>query len=113
MARLYSNENFHRLVVEGLRELGHDVLTSLESGRANQRIPDDEVLDFATSEGRTLLTFNRLHFMRLHRSTDGKHAGVIVSRVDHDTSALSQRIDDLIRNTGDLTGQLLRVNRTV
>lgn len=113
MARLYSNENFHRLVVEGLRELGHDVLTSLEAGRANQRIPDDEVLDFATSEGRTLLTFNRLHFMRLHRSMDGKHAGVIVCRVDHDTSALSQRIDDLIRNTGDLTGQLLRVNRPV
>lgn len=111
MARLYSNENFHRLVVEALREMGHDVLTSLEAGRANQRIPDDEVLDFAAREGRTVLTFNRLHFMRLHRSTSGKHTGIIVCKLDHDTSALAQRIDDVIRSAGDLAGQLLRVNR--
>ena len=44
MARLYSNENFPRPVVEALRHRGHDVLTSLEAGRANQGIPDDEVL---------------------------------------------------------------------
>lgn len=29
MALLYSNENFPRRVVEELRRLGHDVLTSL------------------------------------------------------------------------------------
>lgn len=113
MARFYSNENFHRLVVEALRELGHDVLTSLEAGRANQRIPDEEVLAFAASERRAVLTFNRLHFMRLHRSTNGKHAGIIVCKLDHDTSALAQRIDDLILHAGDLSGQLLRVNRPV
>ena len=65
-ARLYSNENFHRLVVGALRELRHDVLTSLETGRSNRRIPDDEVLQLAASEGRAVLTFNRLHFIRLH-----------------------------------------------
>ena len=81
-ARLYSNENFHRLEVEALRELGHDVLTSLEAGRSNRRIPDDEVLQFATSEGRAVLTFNRLHFIRLHRSIDGRHEGVVVCSED-------------------------------
>lgn len=91
--------------------MGHDVLTSLEAGRANLRIPDDEVLDYATCEERTVLTFNRLHFMRLHRSTGGKHAGIIVCTLDHDTNALAQRIDKLIRNAGDLAGQLLRVSR--
>ena len=40
MASLYSNENFPKRVVEELRRLGHDVLTSYETGRGNQRIPD-------------------------------------------------------------------------
>ena len=44
MTRLYSNENFPLDVVEFLRELGHDVLTSYEAKKANQAIPDDEVL---------------------------------------------------------------------
>ena len=67
MARLYSNENFPRRVVEELRQLGHDVLTSFKAGRANQGIPDDEVLTFSTQEQRALLTLNRQDFFRLHR----------------------------------------------
>lgn len=110
-ARLYSNENFHRRVVEALRELGHDVLTSLEAGRSNQRIPDEEVLHFATSERRAVLTFNRLHFIRLHRHAAGHHAGIVVCSEDHDTRSLAQRIDEAIREAGELSGQLLRVNR--
>lgn len=34
MAAIYSNENFPKRVVEELRRLGHDVLTSYEAGRA-------------------------------------------------------------------------------
>ncbi|MFN0078687.1 MAG: DUF5615 family PIN-like protein [Prosthecobacter sp.] len=110
-ARLYSNENFDRRVVVALRELGHDVLTSAEAGRANQRIPDEEVLEFAKNDGRAVLTFNRLHFLRLHRDTNAEHQGIIVCSTDHDTAALAQRIDETIRNAGALNGQLLRVNR--
>ena len=50
MARLYSNENFPQLAVEVLRQLGHDVLTVLETGRANQAIPDEEALTFAAMQ---------------------------------------------------------------
>lgn len=110
-ARLYSNENFDRRVVVALRELGHDVLTSTEAGRSNQRIPDDEVLAFAKIEQRAVLTFNRLHFLRLHRDTNGNHEGIIVCTTDHNTEALAQRIDQAIRDTGRLMGQLVRVNR--
>ncbi|MDZ4286326.1 MAG: DUF5615 family PIN-like protein [Prosthecobacter sp.] len=110
-ARLYSNENFHRLVVEALREMGHNVVTSLDAGRANQRIPDDEVLKFAAGDGRAVLTFNRLHFVRLHRKTNGRHAGIIVCSEDHDIRALAQRINQAIVDSGTLSGQLLRVNR--
>lgn len=109
--RLYSNENFHQRVVVALRELGHDVMTSLEAGRANQRIADEEVLAFAKGEGRAVLTFNRLHFLRLHKSTGGDHAGIIVCSTDHDTGALTQRIDQVIRETASLSGKVLRVNR--
>lgn len=37
---LYADENFPLRVVEELRRLGHDVLTSFEDGRANQSITD-------------------------------------------------------------------------
>jgi len=47
MARLYANENFPLPAVEELRRLGHDVLTSYESGRAGQAVPDEDVLAFA------------------------------------------------------------------
>jgi hypothetical protein len=110
---LYSNENFDRRVVVALRRLGHDVLTSLDAGRANQRIPDEDVIEFAKKEGRAVLTFNRLHFLRLHQSMKGDHAGIIVCSTDQDFEALAARIDRVVREAGKLDGQVLRVNRPV
>lgn len=56
MTRLYSNENFPLPVVERLRALGHDVLTTEESGKADQAVPDEEILKFAIGANRVLLT---------------------------------------------------------
>ena len=42
--------------MEALREIGHDVLTSYEAGRANQQIHDADVLAYATEQQRILLT---------------------------------------------------------
>ena len=110
MASLYSNENFPRRVVEELRRLGNDVLTSYEAGRANQRVPDDQVLAFATGQQRAVLTLNRLDFIRLHRDTQGTHAGIIVcTRDDADPAALAQRIHSALSTHGNLTGQLIRI----
>lgn len=112
MARIYSNENFPRRVVEELRLLGHDVLTSFEAGRANQKVPDDQVLAFATEQRRVVLTLNRFDFICLHRQTQGAHAGIIVcTRDDADPVAFSGRIDSAIGDAGDLPGQLIRVVR--
>lgn len=69
MPSLYSNENFPRRVVEELRRLGNNVLTSDEAGRAYQIVPDEEVLAFATGQQRAVLTLNRLDFIRRHRNT--------------------------------------------
>ena len=57
MARLYANE-FGLPVVLELRRLGHDVLTTHDAGKSEQSIPDNEVLRFASSENRAVLTLN-------------------------------------------------------
>ena len=77
MSRLYANENFPHPVVLELRRLGHDVLTVQETGKADQALPDEAVLKLAADEGRAVLTINRLHFIRLHRSQPN-HAGIVV-----------------------------------
>jgi predicted nuclease of predicted toxin-antitoxin system len=54
MARLYADEQFPFEVVENLIGLGHDVLTVQAAGNANLKIPDEQVLDFATSNDRVV-----------------------------------------------------------
>nr|WP_309242617.1 DUF5615 family PIN-like protein [Limnofasciculus baicalensis] len=56
MVSLYADEGFPKVVTGLLRQFGHDVLTVQEAGQANQRIPDNQVLAFATIQGRAVLT---------------------------------------------------------
>jgi hypothetical protein len=110
MALLYANENFPLGVVQVLRELGHDVRTTAESGIAGQGTPDERVLATAIGEGRIVITHNRRHFIRLH-SRNPEHAGIIVCTADADVSALAGRIDAELRTKSDWHGQLGRVQR--
>jgi len=109
MARFYSNENFPHGAVEALRNFGHDVLTSLDAGMANRRIPDQDVLAFATGENRILLTLNRKHFIRLH-AANNYHSGIVVCTQDNDFVGLAHRIHTAV-NPDAMTGVLVRVNR--
>jgi hypothetical protein len=59
--RLYADEQYPYPVVKCLREFGHDVLTVQEAGKANQRIPDDEVLAFATARLLSVVTWWKFH----------------------------------------------------
>jgi Domain of unknown function (DUF5615) len=111
MARFYSNENFPLPVVDALRALGHDVLTSLDAGNANQGTPDAEVLAFSTAQGRVLLTLNHLHFLRLHSEGGGAHAGLCVCTFDPDFAGQASRIDHALRSEASLGGKVLRVYR--
>lgn len=111
MAALYSNENIPLGLVHALRALGHDVLTSYDAGKANQRVPDGEVLRFATENDRCVLTFNRRDFRILHRECGGKHAGIITCTFDVDYAAQAERIDSEIKKlAGSLSGADIRVN---
>lgn len=110
MADLYANENFPLPVVEALRQLGHDVLTSFDAGQANQEISDDQVLAYATGRQRAVITNNRFDFKRLHRRQPD-HAGIIICTEDTDFAALAKRIHQRIETLLSLTGQLISVTR--
>ncbi|MEO6039301.1 MAG: DUF5615 family PIN-like protein [Saprospiraceae bacterium] len=111
MANIYANENFPVEVVERLRQLGHDVLTTHQAGKSNQKIPDEEVLTFAIAEQRVVITFNRKDFFRLHRENP-QHFGIIACTEDIDFVGLAYRIHETIETSkGNLENQLLRVSR--
>jgi hypothetical protein len=111
MASIDSNENIRIEVVKILRDLGHDVLTSEEAGQANKRIPDELVLAFAILHQRTILTYNRRDYIRLHR-TNPAHFGILACKEDHDDQALAHCIHTALdAEGGELPGKLIRINR--
>jgi predicted nuclease of predicted toxin-antitoxin system len=110
LARLYTDENFPLPVVEFLRAFGHDILTAMDAGNANQRIPDEEVLAFATSNARAVLTRNRRDFMRLHK-LQPNHAGIIVCTENPDFAQMATLIHETISDIEVFTSRLIRVNR--
>ncbi len=110
MARLYADEDFPFPVVERLRQLGHDVLTTFEAGQANQGIGDAEQLAIAASLDRAILTRNRRHYISLHRRS-AHHAGIISTTDDPDFDGQASRIDAALTGHATLTGRHVRVNR--
>ncbi len=92
MADLYANENVSFRIVDALRALGHNVLTSKQAGNANQRIPDAAVLVYADAQGRVVLTNNRKDFLWLH-DKGNPHTGIIAYTVDPDAGGLAARVD--------------------
>lgn len=110
MARFYADEQFPFQVVELLRTLGHDVLTVQEAGNAEQGIPDEQVLAFAISQERSILTINRDDFIRLHRR-NSNHFGIIVCTNNRNWEQFAARINDALTAEDNLQGKLIRVVR--
>jgi predicted nuclease of predicted toxin-antitoxin system len=106
VARLYSNENIALQVVMELRQFGHDVLTSVEAGKANAAIPDPEVLAFATAQGRILISHNRRDFLRLHKQNTDRHAGIVLCTFDPDFQGQARRIHESVEAMARMEGQL-------
>jgi hypothetical protein len=81
--RFYADENFPLAMVLIFRRRGYDVLTSYEANQANRGLPDLEVLKFATTLGRVMITENREDFIQLHQGGH-PHAGIVLCKVDRD-----------------------------
>ena len=78
--RLYTDEDVYSQVAPQLRRRAYDVLSTPEAG--NREVSDRTQLAFAVSQQRTILTFNRGDFARLHYeylAAGLQHYGVIVS----------------------------------
>ena len=105
--RLYADEDFPLPAVEELRRLGHDVVTAQEDGRS--ATPDPDVLARAHALGRSIVTYNRRHYERLHRQ-GAAHSGILSASQDPNHPALAARIHATL--TGRSPGRwCLRVNR--
>ena len=110
MAQLYADENFPLPVVKFLRELGHNVLTIQEDGKANQRYPDELVLSDAVSHKRAILTLNRKHFKQLH-SSGVNHYGLLLCSFDPDFMGQANRIHQAIESKDNLKSTIIQIYR--
>jgi predicted nuclease of predicted toxin-antitoxin system len=108
VARFYADEQFPRRFVELLRDLGNDVLTVQEAER--RRNSDPEVLDFATSDDRAVITLNRKIFFKLHRLNQS-HGGIIAYTDDQDRERLANSIHNAVQELESLAGMEIRVRK--
>lgn len=80
--RLYVDEDsMDKALIRALRTRGMDVTTAQDEGMIERS--DVEHLEYATSQGRVLYSFNRRDFYQLHTEylRQGKfHAGIILAR---------------------------------
>ncbi len=74
------DEDLSYRVAEGLRRRGVDAVSVHEVGRANRQVSDAEQLEYATQQGRVLVTYNRADYQALDalwRTQGRAHAGVL------------------------------------
>jgi predicted nuclease of predicted toxin-antitoxin system len=108
--KLYADEQFPHPAVQRLIAKGFDILTVQEAGKANQKIPDPEVLAFATSQERAVITQNRRDFIALHNQSQ-THAGIVVCTKNLDWDSFAEEIERALAGKTSIAGELIRVNR--
>lgn len=112
--KLYFNEDIRYRLVEALRQLGHDVLTSAEAAQDNLKIPDDQVLEFAVSLQRAVITYNRRDFRKLHQQYQQQrktHYGIILCTMAIEDQAYAQTFQTCLSQYESLENQLIAVDR--
>ncbi len=99
------DEDLSYRVAEGLRRRGVDAISVHEVGRANRQVSDAEQLEYATQQGRVLVTYNRADYQALDalwRTQGRTHAGVLWCA---ERSIPRRAIGDLIRTLAQLADQ--------
>jgi predicted nuclease of predicted toxin-antitoxin system len=108
-AALYTDEDMSALVATLLRSRGLDITTVPEQATLGKT--DREQLEFATAQGRCLLTHNRVDFERLHLQyidENRQHSGIIVVP-QKNSYEVAQRIGILVNTlmADEIHNQLL------
>ena len=76
--KFLADENIFPQVIIYLRKLSHDVKGIQESGLS--QTTDDEIIDIATKEERTIITFDK-HFGDILRYPPQNSSGIILIRI--------------------------------
>ena len=77
--KVYLDEDLSSAIADILRRNGIDAVTAHEAG--NVQLTDRAQLDYATREGRAIVTVNVVDFIRLAHeavATNTEHAGIIL-----------------------------------
>ena len=93
--RLFTDEMINTRVAGRLSRLGYDIESCRYAGRDNQRIPDEQQLEYATRQGRAVLTFNATDFEQLDarwKAVGRAHGGIIISEQIIDLQELVRRV---------------------
>jgi len=104
----YADENLSYKLIRELKELGYDVLRAYEAGNANQKIPDDQVLATATNLSRSVFTYNRQDFLKLHLSGI-THAGIIALKEDSNPFRICKFLHDHLITETNLKNRFFRI----
>ncbi len=100
--RLLADENVPHLVVEYICSRGHDAIWI---GDEAPGISDREVLSLATTEKRTLITFDTDFGELVFRLGFGAPFGVILFRLPPDSpSSIAQTVVEVLESQTDWTG---------
>jgi predicted nuclease of predicted toxin-antitoxin system len=117
---LLLDEMFSDVIAQQLRTKGHDV-TSVVGQPALAGLPDDQVLAYATAEGRILVTANIKDFMPLdgrYRAAGQAHPGLILVSTKTFpqsrgfTTAITAALETLLRDRSKMQpGQVIFLPR--
>ena len=90
--RLLADENFPKPIFDSLRAAGHDVLWARTDCSG---LKDSELLDFAESEARVLMTIDKDFWqIAMQRSVPLEHSGVVLFRIH---PATPEHLEPLVR----------------
>ena len=97
-------------MVNILRDLGHEVITSHDADQANQGIPDNEVLSYATQNNLVVITFNRDDFIKLHNKNI-QHCGIVICKTDRDYQGQMDYLNMYLQDQDSLSDRLIRIKK--
>jgi predicted nuclease of predicted toxin-antitoxin system len=106
-AKLYLDEDVHRRVANALRIRGFDVVSAHEVGRRG--VTDQQQLDYAISQERSLVTFNVVDYVKLNNeyiASGKRHYGIILSK----QSPIGEMVRRLLRLLDKFTADELESN---